>query len=113
MSRLLDRPLRPMHHTGDCANIAHYAERARPRAEIVGGAVQGLVWCEVLCSAIAKRDGGFVRKPVPDYYVTVYVNGRGQVAETKYTPKSKPMTQRLPSRTVARLVREALGAPAA
>ena len=85
----------PLRHTGDSANVAYYAEENGP------------VWAAVLRSASERRNGKIVAKR-PDYHVTVYRAGVGEVARVRYTPKTRPRTERLPERTVTRLVREAL-----
>lgn len=109
MARLLDRPLRPLRHSGTTANLDYYGEDA-PSAP-------GRVWCDVMTNAFdyERSPGGELKvtaKRVPDYRVTVYVQGRGQVAQVVYEPRRR-VAGPLPTRTVARLVREALGAPAA
>lgn len=102
MATLLNRPLKPLRHSGSSANLDYYGEP--------GPKGPGRVWAEVLCSAVDFRVKPPKVKRVPDYSVRVYVTGRGEVARADYAPKSRPTTNRLPARTVGRIVREALGA---
>ncbi len=95
---------RPMEHAGDSANIAYYRERgAKPR--------ESYVWADVLRSDVERTaDGEYRRKARPDFYVTVYRAGAGEpLAKMTYTPLNRPGPGALPARTVARLVRQALG----
>jgi hypothetical protein len=109
MTALIDRALRPMVHTGDSANIAFYGERSH-------NGVRG-VWCEVLRGLPWQRDTGgavFVNRTLPvTYRFTIYIAGQGKVAEATVERPFANAPERLPTRTVARVVREALGAKAA
>lgn len=90
----------PLRRSGSSANITYYGE---PQPE-----GPGRVWCDVLRHGIERVGDGWRSKPIPDFYVTVYVTGRGEVGRTTYTPKTRPRQPELPARTVTRLVREVL-----
>lgn len=88
--------------TGNSSNIYFYRETGR-------AADEPYTWAEVLVSAIEKRDGRWRAKRVPDYTVTIYRRGVGEVAKIRHTPKTRPRSNGAPSpRTVTRIVREAL-----
>lgn len=84
-----------MTHTGNSANMAFYRERDK-----------GPVWCQVLCSAMAYRDGKAIPKR-PEYHFTVYRIGKGEVAHFTHKPRTSQV-QTLPAQTVTRLVRKAV-----
>ena len=87
----------PLEWTSSLHNLDYYRERGGP------------VWVQALRSSIQRGMGDtIVAKPVPDYYLTIYRDGEGQVGEVHYQPRTK--LDRLSGRTVTRLVREALKA---
>lgn len=91
---------KPLVYSGNSSNLYYYGE---PRQE-----GPGRVWCEVLSWGLFKRPDGSWGTKVPDYTVTVYVTGRGEVGRTTYQPKRRPPGDHLSPRTVTRLVREVL-----
>ena len=91
--------MKPLRHTGDSANIAYYAE---PTSN------HGDVFAEVLRSDPYSRR----RRSSPGrdtwFDVTTYRIGTGQVARTRYAPRSQVPPGPLDAATVTRLVRQAL-----
>lgn len=81
-----------LHHTGASASIDFYSE---PHG--------GRVWCEVL-----RWRSALTRRPLPVFYIRVYRQGYGIVAEHTYRPRKAVAPGPLPDDVVTRLVRQAL-----
>ena len=94
--------MKPLIHTCSSANIDWYSEKGLNR--------QGEIFAEVLTDSLVKENGRWRARRVPRYSVTIYKQGVGEIARTKYHPNRRPAELRLAPRTVARIVRSALDA---
>lgn len=95
--------LRPFERTGNSANIVYYRERGAKPSE-------AYLWVSVLHSIPFRRGRDGLLRLDPSrpscFHLTVYRNGKGQIAEQTYTPSGG--LSELAPRTVARIVRKAL-----
>jgi hypothetical protein len=97
--RIRGPAVNPLVRTGSSANIAFYAERGRP---------PGYVWAEVLRSDLIVAAGRTLVRKIPEFHLTIYRAGQGEIATARYLPKTRPAGGPLPARTVTAIVRQAL-----
>lgn len=88
--------MNPLKEFGRSANLTYYAEQSTHDNHI---------WAEVCRNNFTWASGEMVKRTVPTFSVTVYVNLKGEVGRFVYRPKVAPVEGPLSSRTITRLVR--------